>query len=689
MKDKATFQEKINAILKNQEFEGLEEFKNPDIWKGLSDEEKETLASLFISAGEYFLSKGDNKIFESFDYASRISPSNPRTFYLQGKVYLSQTQDIRCLTLAGQAFHIAINLRPDYFEAWRAWGNSLMLVGIIQQEAHSFYEANEKFIKAHACANSILDNDLNSFFWEWAQCWHCLGKLSGEAEDLFYALQKYKLVTKNEDPIFWREYGELLTDLSHMTNNHELLHEAIESYQHAINESSEDFTSWYNMGFCFQKLFEITSQTIYYQSANEAFIQASDCFADDVSLWLKWGQLQALYGRIKGDYEILEQSFEKFSKADKCDPNNSYVLSRWAEAQISYGSIQENLDFLKAAELKMIKSLEISPENSEMWGIYGICLLEIGRYFADQSYFMKAIEKFNFGLSHNRNEPLLWYGLALSNFIVGELRNDLTIIQKSVDYFSKALENGAYQFSHFWNDWGVTLMKLAEITNDQTHVEQAIDKFERALGDLEDINDNTNPEWLYNYGCALDFLGDFSEDLTLYEKAIITLQKALQIDPGYANARYNLALALSHLGEAASDAETLYKASEQFQFLLMEDPEDEMAWNDWGLALLNLAQILYDNVLPEKSKELFSQAEMKFIHASSLGCTHSFYNLSCLYSLTENYPLAMHYIERAERANTLPSLDDMLNDDWLEGLRQTDAFRQFISQIPSKYQTLE
>ena len=71
-----------------------------------------------------------------------------------------------------------------------------------------------------------------------------------------------------------------------------------------------------------------------------------------------------------------------------------------------------------------------------------------------------------------------------------------------------------------------------------------------------------DPEWFYNYGCAMDLLGDLDENPECYEKAIQSLSKVLQIDPKYTLVHFNLALALSHFGEVTADVEYFKKSFE-------------------------------------------------------------------------------------------------------------------------------
>jgi tetratricopeptide (TPR) repeat protein len=162
----------------------------------------------------------------------------------------------------------------------------------------------------------------------------------------------------------------------------------------------------------------------------------------------------------------------------------------------------------------------------------------------------------------------------------------------------------------------------------------------------------------------------------------LALTKALEIEPNYLHARYNLALSYAHLGEIALDMDSFHKSIENFQILLTQDVEDEMGWNDYGLTLIHLAEFIFDPTRPEQTLKLYEVAEAKLMQAVALGCVQSYYNLACLYSLMSNYPLAMHFLEKAETAKALPLREEMLQDEWLENLRGTVSFRNFISHFP-------
>jgi tetratricopeptide (TPR) repeat protein len=273
--------------------------------------------------------------------------------------------------------------------------------------------------------------------------------------------------------------------------------------------------------------------------------------------------------------------------------------------------------------------------------------------------------------------------MALAYNSLGEMQGDPYILEKALESFAHSARLHDGLEPHFWNDWGAALMRMTEMTGSQAYLIEAIEKFEYAIAVQGGDQDTTvvDPQLLYNYGCALDFLGDFSDDEQHYQHAIKVLTQVVILDPDFVHARYNLGLAWSHLAELISDIESFEKAGEQFQRSVTIDSEDEMAWNDWGLALLNLSRMVNDPMNKERADALQEEAEAKLLHAVGLGSLPALYNLVCLYSLDHNYEAAMHYLQRAQASGALPPLNDVVQDEWLESLRETEAFRAFILQF--------
>ena len=683
-----SFQKKFEELLVSSDFDQLPLYTNPNLWECMTKDERELLGILLVKQGEHQLKNGDSKVLESFQMASKVAPTSPVVFFKQGLVYASQEMNIRCLIAAGEVLEKAITLDPAFINAWHAWGNVLVRIGVFYQEYSYLQQADDKFSHVEKICASTGYHPSEKFYWHWGVCCFCQGKQSGEASDFFNGLAKFKqaLQAGCESPDFYIDYGRLLIELASLIGRKELVYEAVNFYVKSVRLTPDRYEGWFNLACTYQHIHDLYGNKDYFHLANESFCKAADLHPEAANLWFQWGELYRSQGKIEKNIDHFRISCEKFEKVNALEPDFPHLLLRWGEVQMLLASETENFNQLQGAKTKIAKSLEICPDDPYAWYVYGTCLNEFGNYFEDEEYYLQAIEKFQYGLSLNQSHPLLWHGLALAHFAIGELHSDVSMIEKSVRFYSRIAEFGGQEIHEFWNDWGVALLRLGEMTNEKKYVESALEKFEQAMVHREETidGDSFDLECLYNYGCAWDFLGDLTEEGSHYEKSIQILSYVIQQDPDYSHARYNLALALSHLGELNADIDCFHKAITLFQELVHEDSEDEAAWNDWGQILLNLAFLTHDPHYSEYSQKLYEQAEQKLLHSVALGSLQAFYNLACLYSLTGNYTASMHYLERAQISHTLPSLEDVMHDEWLDGLKSTHGFRHFISYLASQ-----
>jgi len=101
---------------------------------------------------------------------------------------------------------------------------------------------------------------------------------------------------------------------------------------------------------------------------------------------------------------------------------------------------------------------------------------------------------------------------------------------------------------------------------------------------------NTTPELLTIKGAALVVLGR-------YEEALQAFDKAIELDPQYADAWNNKGVALYELGRYKEALQAYDKAIEL-------DPYDADAWNDKGTVLGKLGRHYEAQVCYDKAKEL-------------------------------------------------------------------------------------
>lgn len=678
----------LKEIASTQAFERLAPFRDDQTWQGMADEERELLATLFVLQGEEQLSRGEESVLQTFALASRIAPQNASLYIRQGLALAGRSSHGHCLHLASQAFEKAIALQPLDFQSWFEWALVKVKLGVLYKDHGYLKEADHCFQKAEGLLQG--HEEKGQFYWRWGICWMALSKLSGEACDLRIAIDKMRMAEELgvDESKFWTDFGILLLELSYLFQSQPLMNESLACFQKSVRKNSDCYEGWLGLATVSQQLYQVTAERSLFVQANEAFRHASQVSRGSLELWLRWGQLLLAYGKLHRDLETLKLAVDKYDKAHSYAPDHPIVLSGWAEAQMLVGSYSERLDLLREAQRKTLRCVELMSDNSRMWYLTGACLNELGRYFDDESYYLQAIEKFKYGLTFKQDDALLWYGLAQAHYALGSRREEISLVEHALSCCQRVVVCGGSGMPQFYCDWGVALMTLAEMTGEKQHVEAAIEKFEQAIayqvkGIEEDVagNEGLDVEWLYHYGCAYDYLGDFSDDPQHYEKAVQVLSQVVLMNPELYQARFSLAIALTHLGDVVHDVDCLQKAIELFESLSAEELEDETVWTEWGVALMTLAQLMHDSSRPGATIPLLEQADVKLHQAVALGGTVAYYQLACLCSLTGQFPIALDYLQRAAACRALPSIEEMKHDAWLEGLRHTEGYRHWMHQL--------
>ncbi len=667
-------QKKFLKILENRSFEQLHEFADKKTWDDMPQEEREQLAELFILHGKDLIPEDDAMADEALILAAELAPSDAETLYKIGVVYSTQADEKSAVTKAHEYLQKALKADEKHYDSWYAMGNLHAAIGSNQSDVEHYNKAQECFEKAEKfCSNEKKPHLYHS----WGLLWAHQGQDLGEAHDFHEALKYFqKGEQAGADSIsFLNDYGFVLKQLGYLVSNPSLFIDALKRFQEAQKKDPDHLPTLVNLAQILSPLYELTDNVDYFTGAHKCHAKILKEHPECGELWITWAFLLSHYGKTFANIEILEASFERFKKAQEISPDYPLLLLRWSDALRAYGVIKEDVGALKEAEEKAKKVLENHPDSVDAWYSFGIGLCEIGRYFDDASYCERALEVFQEGMQNCENNSLLWHGMTNGYMALGDITKDVGYYTKAIRGFEKGIEGGTKLTPPVLNAWGIAYMKLAEASEQVADVETAIEKFEQAIAMAPQVM----PEWLYNYGCAHDFCGDLTGEVEHYEKAIQLLNKVLEMDPNDLAAHHSLAVTCSHLGETVGDIDCLGKAAEIFEFVAQHDAEDDNIWCDWGMTLLHLAHLMHDPVLPQKSEALFNSAEEKLQRAISLGSTQALYTLACLYSMTDRFSAAMHFIERSEQSNALPPVDDMLHDDWLKDLRQTEEFKGFLA----------
>lgn len=688
MKKKSKASQLLQEVLKQYDPTPYDHFSGSDCWLELSEDEKSQLSTLLITEGERRLKESRNGALDCFKLAQQVTPNSPVTYFTIGIIYSLMKENMAALNSSTDHLEKALELDPDNTDILLTLAKVFAQKGILDNDLMPFDRSKVYYEKLY---DLIPENDSQfamEIHMEWGLTLFDMARVSGEACDYFASIEKFKAAEAagNPGPAVYNLYARVVSELAILIGRSELLFEAIELHRKSLRDSFDYFPGWLHLGYCYHTLFEITSDDEFYQQAADCYHMAEQIEGNHSVLTFKWAQLLATEGKLHQDYDLIEKSLEKFEQADKLEPDNPTILSIWAEVLLLHGAMKEDVNFLQEAQRKLRKSIDLDPEIAETWYLYGSSFTELGRYFNQEEYYLQAIEKFQHGLKLKENCYLLWCGLAWAYSSIGDLRQEIAYHDKAAKFFARAAEFSPPENRQLWNDWAVAYMKMAEISNETHYIETAIQKFEHIIPKDVQEWDHVPLEidWLYNYGCAYDFLGDFKDDAAAYELAVHAMQKVLSLDPFHEHARYNMALAMSHYAELTMDIDAYHKTIEQFQIIVNEDGEDDAAWNEFGHTLLNFAELIYEPARPEAAEKVYDLAESCFMRALSLGNNNALYSLACVYSLMENYPTAMQYIERAEATDNLPSIDMLTTDNWLEGLRSFPAFRQFLTNLSSK-----
>jgi tetratricopeptide (TPR) repeat protein len=389
--------------------------------------------------------------------------------------------------------------------------------------------------------------------------------------------------------------------------------------------------------------------------------------------WMQWGAMLLVASKLWQDADCLRASVVKLQEGYRLAPDSSAVIALFAEALGFLGMHEENADFIKQADALVREAIQTDFNCAELYAAHASILCNFAYYFSEEKYVTQALEQISFGMMAKGPCELLYYRLAVAKFLLSEFHHDVPTLEEALDAFQVASKTDVGRFGHFWNEWGVALLTIANITFDKKYLHEAQEKFERAIT----IHTRVLPEWLYNYGCTLNYLGDVTDNESYYERALQALTNAITLDPTHLAARFHLAQSYSHLGILMDDIEAFQEAIRHFQLLIEQDPEDDLAWIEWGVTLMRLTELTRDDTLMQDST-LLDVAEMNFLQALMLGNDEASYHIACLYSYQGNISDAMYYFEKAIENDVLPPLELVLEDEWLENLRKTTHFKDLI-----------
>jgi tetratricopeptide (TPR) repeat protein len=660
------------------DFNDLIPYRDPQTWEDLSQKEREELGSRFHEEGLKLVEKDLDRGLQTLELATALCPKNGKKLFEKGMIYSQFCKDRKGLRAACKAFRASAKHHYSPFASHFGWANALVELGLITRESKHFDNAHKKYLLAKkGIPEDTHDEVTAKFYWNFGKCWFLIGRASLEVCDFSQAITCFNQAREDglDSAEFWNDFGNILSELNFLIQDQGRCFSAsLDMYHKAVKKDPAFFRGWFNLACSYQFLFSHTLDSATFECAEDCFRRVFELDQKSPYTIIKWGQLYVSKAKIHGVEKYLFEAVDKFKQAETMEPASSLVQRCLGEALVLCGIETEQLTLLKLGKEKILKSLELDDKDLTTYFILGMCHHEFGRYFEEKEHYMAAVDAFQKGLSLREQEPTLWYGMALSYFALGEIEQDKELFKQAASCCHKACDLGATMSSQFLNDWGVIILRLAELSMDEATLLSAIQLFEEALNGQ--VDSKREGEWLVNYASALYFLGELKEEGSYYENAIKALQYALKSNPQNPYIHYQLAMCYTQLADLSEDADGFFSAIHHFEIAFSINPEDEMAAHDCAVSFMHLFDYLED-------PKYLKFAEDKLQHALCLGNYEAYYTLACVSSLAKNFPLSLFFLERANEVGTLPSVDDLLADEWLENVRNTDAFSKWLRTLAS------
>ena len=115
----------LEKIRETENFSELLPYCDSREWAGMSLEERELLAVLFVMEGEQQLAEGNNSVLECFKRANEVAPDSLLILYRQALSFSKQIQNTFCLRAACDVFKKVVQIEPNFFEGWHGWAKTL------------------------------------------------------------------------------------------------------------------------------------------------------------------------------------------------------------------------------------------------------------------------------------------------------------------------------------------------------------------------------------------------------------------------------------------------------------------------------------------------------------------------------------------------------------------------------------
>ena len=349
-----------------------------------SNEEIQSIISLYNS-GKFV------ETIEAINILNNSYPGVPLFFNILGLCYNSLRQFDSSLEM----FKAAIEIKKDYFEAYKNLGVTYINLSQLNKAIDSFKKAvsiNPNYIDAHYhLANTLKDfgslNDAISSYQKVielnpniAEVHNNLANTLKDLGRLDDALESYKKAIKINPSI-----AEVHNNLANTLKDQGLLNDALEAYLESISINPNFAEAYYNKGIVLKTLRKFEDAITDFKKAISIRANFSGAYNNLASAYLAIGH--------------TTEAIENCEKALSINPN-------YAEAFNNYGNILVKLRRSDAAKTYYEKAIEIKPEYAQAY-------VNLGAIYKDKKNGEKALLNY---LKAYEMDPEI-------DFIIGDILN--------------------------------------------------------------------------------------------------------------------------------------------------------------------------------------------------------------------------------------------------------------------------
>jgi len=528
------------------------------------------------------------------------------------------------------------------------------------------------------------------------------------------ALRCFKKLPEKEHPPLLK--AKTLQGQALFYKDPELFRQSVQLYQRSLDIAKLPSTAQ-SLANLYKAYFELTQNPAYLIDMLNYRKQALEIDPKNIAFLLELASDYKLFYEFTLDETFIEQFHETLSYTETLSPVHPELFIRWASGLVEMGSssnqtkwvklgiekchgamalatqtqetdfiIAKGLSFLGASSdrlspiyeaLEKLKDYEEDPAHVDLTLTSYHVLMALFKYFQDLDYAYQAAERLQETLSFDSSLRSFWILMGKTYYEIALIDPAPQILELAARFYSKALE--FYSCPQVLFLKAMTLSKLGEIRHNGGILEEALHYFEAALS-MHKLLFQPKSLHLFHYAKTLDLKGHFHEEESYYVRALEILSQLLLLDPLFPDLHHQIALVQFHLGEFSGELEFIKKSLSHFKLAAMYK-EEEAVYIDWAIACMALSEM---TDIRHESVYMLHEAEHKLKKALKSGYVQGYYFMGCFKALIGEKEKALEFLKLAEKHEALPSPEDLLADEWLTSIRETDEFKKLVERQEMK-----